>query len=208
MHVSFAPVALLLALISAFALPSHAAVNGLCLRRCYAQAIQSAPSPCSPSVDFSNHESRTVLDCACSLSFIELASQCGVQNRCSDAGAASAAAAEVVAAVQDQCDHLKEHWTADGQLVTGVHDLASTDAASSPSETALPVTSVAGTTTAAPTSSTRLVTTTALTSTAAASPAGVSATTSRSAAESQTYRGISLVSLVAVAGVTLRMMMV
>ncbi|KAJ3094341.1 hypothetical protein HDU97_008195 [Phlyctochytrium planicorne] len=110
---------------------AHASVNRLCMRTCYNRVLQSAPAPCKPSIDFNDHESREAFECACSAPFTEAATQCGIQSKCSDKGDASAASVEVLATVQEECEHLGEHWSGD-VLVTGVDGITSTSSSPQP----------------------------------------------------------------------------
>ncbi|KAJ3214774.1 hypothetical protein HDU67_001219 [Dinochytrium kinnereticum] len=108
---------LVLALASSSA---FAAIDRLCMRRCYNQAARTAPPPCSPGLDLNDHESRPVFECSCSARFLEIATQCAITRQCSDASSPAAAGSEALSMAQDDCAHLGEHWNDDGTLITGV----------------------------------------------------------------------------------------
>ncbi|KAJ3412862.1 hypothetical protein HDV05_008798 [Chytridiales sp. JEL 0842] len=108
------PLTLLLSSLLAL-LPSHsqAATSSLCLRTCYNRAVGFAPAPCNSTLDLNDHENKGTYDCVCSKAFIDAAVQCGNTNKCSDLTDAAAAAAEVQKEVQENCDHIAEHWDGD-----------------------------------------------------------------------------------------------
>ncbi|KAI8838396.1 hypothetical protein BC829DRAFT_454881 [Chytridium lagenaria] len=165
---------LILLIFAAIAFTSvEAAINRLCIRRCYSQSLTSAPPPCTPAIDFSNHESRDSFLCACSVPFIEASTQCAISQRCSDTNSVS----EIVSTIQDHCSHLGEHWNEDGTLISDV-DKATTSATALPSTSAPRATAGPGATNVQ-----TLITSSAVTSATASAPAA-STTTSRSSAGS------------------------